>query len=65
MKKNDLMRKENEIIRILEVGEDKVLIIDCINKTMPKWVDKSSLDSFVKSSENELTEQNRVIFESV
>ena len=65
MKKNDLLKKDDLIVRILDIGINEVLIINCINKMMPKWVDKSSLDSFVKSSENELTEQNRVIFESV
>ena len=65
MKKNDLMKKDDMIVRVLDMNCDKVLIINCINKTMPEWVDKSSLDSFVKSSESELTEQNRVVFESV
>ena len=65
MKKNDLLKKDDMIVRVLDMNCDKVLIINCINKTMPEWVDKSSLDSFVKSSESELTEQNRVVFESV
>ena len=65
MKKNDLLKKDDVIVRVLDIGINEVLIIDCINKTMPKWVDKSSLDSFVMCSENELIEQNRVVFESV
>ena len=63
MKKNDLLKKDDMIVRVLDMNCDKVLIINCINKTMPEWVDKSSLESFVKSSESELTEQNRVVLE--
>ena len=40
MKKYDLMKSGEKMIRVLEVQEDKVLIIDCIRKTMPVWVDK-------------------------
>ena len=54
MKKNDLLKKDDMIVRVLDMNCDKVLIINCINKTMPEWVDKSFLDSFVKSSESEL-----------
>ena len=61
MKKNDLLKKDDMIVRVLDIGINEVLIIDCINKTMPKWVDKSFLDSFAVCTEQELTEQNRVI----
>ena len=33
--KNKLMKKEGNVIRILEEKDDKVFIIDCIKKTMP------------------------------
>ena len=46
MKKNDLLKDGNNIIRVLEVKPDKILIIDCIKKTMPVWVESSVLDSF-------------------
>ncbi len=46
MKKNDLLKDGNNIIRVLEVTPDKILIIDCIKKTMPVWVESSALDAF-------------------
>lgn len=46
MKKHDLLKDGNNIIRVLDVKPDKILIIDCIKKTMPVWVGRSALDSF-------------------
>lgn len=45
MKKYELLRSGDSIIRVLEVREDKVLVIDCIKQTMPVWVDLSKFDS--------------------
>ena len=45
MKKHDLLKNGNNIIRVLEIQPDKILIIDCIKKTMPVWVESSILDS--------------------
>ena len=46
MKKYDLMKSGEKMIRVLEVQEDKVLIIDCVRKTMPEWVDTATLDAY-------------------
>ncbi len=46
MKKHDLLKVGNNIIRVLEIKLDKILIIDCIKKTMPVWVEYSALESF-------------------
>ncbi len=46
MKKYDLLRSDDSIIRVLEVQECRVLIIDCIKKTMPVWVEPSVLSSY-------------------
>lgn len=46
MKKHDLLKDDNNIIRVLDVKPDKILIIDCIKRTMPVWVESSVLDSF-------------------
>ena len=53
MQKNDLLMKEN-IIRVLEIESDKLLAIDCIRRTMPKWVDIESVKGYEKISEEEL-----------
>ncbi len=35
MKKYDLLRSGDAIIRVLEVQGNRVLVIDCIKRTMP------------------------------
>ncbi len=43
--------KENDSIqafRVLAVEDEKVLVIDCIRKTMPVWVAVDKLDGFVE-----------------
>lgn len=37
MQKFDLYFKDDSIVRVLEVREDKALMIDCIRRTMPQW----------------------------
>lgn len=54
MKKNSLLRSGNKIVRVLEVLNDKVLIIDCIKRTMPKWIAFSELENYEECSEMEL-----------
>lgn len=38
MQKNELLRNGDTIVRILDVKEDSILIVDCIRQTMPKWL---------------------------
>ena len=52
MKKNDLFKKDDKILRMLELKDDKVLVIDCVKRTMPKWVEVSTLSDFTYLSEN-------------
>ena len=52
MKKNDLLKKEDTLIRVLEIQDNRYLIIDCIKKTMPVWVD--TLEGYQASDEEEL-----------
>ena len=54
--KNDLYFKDDSIVRVLEVREDRVLVIDCIRKTMPQWKDIVSLTGWEKCSEEKLYE---------
>ena len=42
MKKNDLIKTEDGIYRILSIEANRVLAIDCIKKTMPKFYPVSS-----------------------
>lgn len=52
MKKYDLMRFGDSIIRVLEIQDDKVLVIDCIKHSMPVWVDVESLKSGMMKRES-------------
>ena len=54
MKKNDLLKSGDSIIRILEIKDDSVLIVDCIHKSMPKWIKQTELASYEHCSEQEL-----------
>ena len=56
MQKFDLYFKEKSIVRVLEVREDRVLVIDCIRRTMPQWRDIVSLAGWEKCSEEKLCE---------
>ena len=53
--KNKLMKKEDSIIRVLDEKENRVLVIDCIKKTMPYWCDISFLDGYEICLEDVLT----------
>lgn len=52
-----LLKNESEIIRVLKSQDSKSLIIDCIKRTMPKWVDAASLSNYVDCYEEDLYEQ--------
>ena len=51
-----LLKNNDIIIRILEELDEKVLIIDCIKCTMPKWVAKTELEDYVEVEESSLYE---------
>ena len=46
MKKYDLLRSGDAIIRVLEVQGDRVLVINCIKRTMPVWVEMVALSPY-------------------
>lgn len=46
MKKYDLLRSGGNIIRVLEIQSDRVLVIDCIKRTMPIWFERVVLESY-------------------
>ena len=51
-----LLKNENQIFRVLKTQDDKSLVIDCIKKTMPKWIDIDGLSDFTECSEATLHE---------
>ena len=54
MKKYDLLRSGDSIIRILDIMDDRILMIDCVKQTMPVWVEFQSLESYSECSNEEL-----------
>ena len=65
MKKYDLLRSGNSIIRVLEVQGDRVLVIDCIKRTMPVWVELDTLESCSECTIGELSETTGVVIVGV
>ena len=56
--KNSLMKKDDSIIRILDIKDDKIFVIDCIKKTMPKWYDISFISGYEKCSEFDISKED-------
>ena len=56
-----LLSKEDGMIRVLQTQGDRSLVIDCIKRTMPKWIDTVSLSNFVECSEADLYDRTGII----
>lgn len=54
MQKNDLLKKDDVIVRVLHIDGERVLVIDCVKKTMPQWVRKQSLEEYDACDEIEI-----------
>lgn len=73
MNKYDLMKLNDSVIRIIDIKADKLLITDCIKRTMPVWVKISDIKEYRECSVTELqdiqpvetlnTEQKKIIHE--
>ena len=56
MKKYDLLRCADSIMRVLDVQKERVFVIDCIKQTMPVWVELELLGSYSECTVAELSE---------
>ena len=54
MQKLGLIRFNGQIHRILAFGDQKTLLMNCVNLSMPKWMDSSSLSNCAHCTEEEL-----------
>lgn len=61
MKKHDLLRSGDNIIRVLDVQDDRILMIDCLKQTMPVWVEAESLGSYSECSGRDLYDATGVV----
>ena len=61
MKKYDLLRSGSSIIRVLEVQGDRVLVIDCIKRTMSVWMGLDALESYSECTNSDLSEVTGIV----
>lgn len=54
MKRYELLRSGDSIIRVLDVQQERVFVIDCVKQTMPVWMEFQSLESYSECSDEEL-----------
>lgn len=62
MKKNSLLKNQQgtEMIRVLEIGEALVFVIDCIKRKMPEWKEKELFVDWLPVTEQELWESTGI-----
>ena len=54
MKKNELIKTQGKIYRVLDVSENEILIIDCVKLIMPQWVEAASIPDAETITDEEL-----------
>ncbi len=54
MEKNQLVKAQGTIYRVLAVDADDVLLLDCIKKVMPKWYKLDEAGGYEACTEDEL-----------
>lgn len=52
--KNEIIRVNQSVFRILEINGDKALVIDCLKVRVPTWVNKDKIDNMEITTEAEL-----------
>ena len=65
MRKYDLLRPGDSIIRVLEIQGDRVLVIDCIKRPMPVWVTVTALESYSECTNDDLSEVTGIVLVGV
>ena len=49
----ELIKKDNNIYRILDSNDDYVFVIDCVKRTMPKWIKAEEIENYDRCTEEE------------
>lgn len=60
MQRNDLLQNDGTIYRVLDVTEERILVIDCIKRTMPQWIDAATMTQYQPATEAVLLERSQV-----
>lgn len=55
MQKNDLIKLDDTIFRVLQIESDRLLVIDCIKRTMPIWKKNTEYIEIFNGSLGEIT----------
>ena len=61
MKKNSVLQNGDKIIRILEIKDEKLFIMDCSRLTVPKWADETEVDGGTEITESEFQNLTHVL----
>ena len=61
MRKFDLLRLDDSIIRILDIQGDRVFVLNCVRETMPTWTDAAVLSRYSACSTEDLSEANGIV----
>lgn len=65
MKKNSLWKSREQIIRVLDVKNEKVFVIDCVKRTMPYWVIVDSLSGYEECTESEMIQRTGAVIPDI
>lgn len=65
MKKNSLWKSREQIIRVLDVKNEKVFVIDCVKRTMPYWVIVDSLSGYEECIESEMIQRTGAVIPDI
>lgn len=65
MKKNSLWKSGEQIVRVLELKNEKVFVIDCVKRSMPYWVIADSLSGYEECTEAEMTQETGVVIPDI
>ncbi len=65
MKKNSLWKSREQIIRVLDVKNEKVFVIDCVKRAMPYWVIADSLSGYEEYTESKMIQETGVVISDI
>ena len=59
---NDIYLKEKKIFRVLFADKNEMLVIDCVRRSMPKWVENDFLKDFELINQDRLLKELNTVF---
>lgn len=65
MEKKRLIKFNDTIYRILAIGDDEVLLIDCIKRNMPKWWRLDEIGIYSEGTEEELLKMANTVLQDI